>query len=348
MLTLAQSTTGLDVLPVASTAEIVIFFLLIVLVLAGIFARVLFVNGRLKKNVKHSLLELCIKQNALTPQQAALLRRLARREDAKMILKDQDSLLRAFNRYMQARLVKAQEMALAEEALFEVLRSKIHLLDNEQFSSKMIPAGSKVKIRIAGKGLFSAEVIRNNHKGVELILPKWALPEGVLQQKREVILYYWQREKDYEIHSHCIRIKGSGRVRMLISHYNTVFHGKHPGGMGVETSMPVRFHVKTKNVAENASTEDNPDLQQQGTIVCISVIGAEILTDTDTMPGNIYRFTFIHRSGHRHWFEARLMDKAAEENGTRIFVRFTKIQDQTRELIDRFVCRKINRDHDTL
>lgn len=274
-----------------------------------------------------------------------MLKQLVSRRGIRQVIKDVDSFMGAVDEYLQERAASGveQERMEAEKARFALLSKKIHFRHQPAVRVASLPEGARIKVWLSGRGLFSAEIEANTARGMWIGLPHWVLPSGLLSKKQELIVYYWDQHQDYEIHGYIARVVRKRPLRIFMPNSSTVFQGKHPRGMHVEARIPVFF----QRILELDLPEDlKPPLHiLQGTIVSLSIIGAEILTRVKGVAGSLYRFEFDPGDGGRrkHWFVGRVADSEKEGAGNRLFIRFMDVREETRELIERFVCRRVNR-----
>ena len=209
------------------------------------------------------------------------------------------------------------------------------------FSSKQLPVGALVKLRLRDRGLFTAEVHEVTKRGFWVSLPHWIVPGKVIRKSAGAAIYFWDKRGDYEIHAVVGKVRGGRRPRLFFSHGNTIFKGRHPDGMGIETDIAVLF----QRILDPAE-KDGPRLHVlRGMIAGLSVIGCEVITGVKGVPGSVYRFefSFEEASRARHWFVGKVVDALSEGKGTRLFIRFQEMKPRTREFINRYVCWSVNR-----
>jgi len=332
-----------SIIKTVSSTEIYVFLILfLVAVIVAIVCTLYFRRKQIKAS-SEAMLRTFIRVQHLIPREADLLRELVAMAGFRRTLKSEAG----FDRAIQVRMARLSERGLSREALadyersYRDIRSKIRFLGQKKFTTRELPSGAVIKLRLRDRGLFTAEVEEITKKGFWVTLPYWVVPGGVVRKAVAAAVYFWDTRSDYEIHAIVAKVKGKKRPRLFFSHHNTVFKGRHPGGMGIETEVPVFFRYIL----------DGPDKAGlrlrvlKGTIAGLSVIGCEVITAVKAVPGAVYRFEFSSGgpARARHWFIGKVLDVLPEGKESRLFIRFEEMKSSSRDFINRYVCWRVNR-----
>jgi hypothetical protein len=179
--------------------------------------------------------------------------------------------------YLEARRSSGADAAVLEQErqVLEGAGRKIHFTDGGRFAGSLPGPGTRVRLRIADSGLFTAIITQTGSKGIRVSIPYWPFPAGVFRKRQEVVLYHQGAGKDLEMHGEVVRVRQGKPVSLLLAGHQRIMPGRHPGGEGVEMTLPVHF----RRILDTALTKDEePQLHVlQGTLAALSLFGAELL-----------------------------------------------------------------------
>ena len=340
---LAQTFRYKSIMKNVSSTEIYVFLIGFAVLAVAAVIYSLYKKKRKSMADTDALLSSFIRSQHLTPRDADLLRELVPPGGFRRTLKNEAG----FDRAVHHRIIRLTGRGLDREELeerenlYRSLRSRIRFLGQRAFTTNQLTAGALVKLRLRDRGLFTAEIREVTKRGFWVSLPHWIVPGKVIRKSVGAAIYFWDNRGDYEIHAVVGKVRGSKRPRLFFSHSNTIFKGRHPGGMGIETDIPVLF----QRILEMPE-KGGPKLHVlRGMIADLSVIGCEVISGVKGIPGSVYRFEFSFEEGarSRHWFIGRVVDALPEGKGNRLFIRFQDMKPRTREFINRYVCWSVNR-----
>lgn len=324
------------------------FYLFIAFVIAFflVFALVTYFQRRKKRRAQEKrYFHAMTNRWGLTPEQERLVKHLLPFRGRHHILElfhEEELFERAAEKALEYAMKRGRPgVEIAElNRQYAEIRLKIPFTKKHTFNSRDMRSGAEVKLWIEGKGYFTGRIIHNDDHELVVSLPPWDVPGKELKADKGVILYYWDQSRDYEFHTHIRKVSRSVPHHLSIPHQGTMKQGQHPRGMGIGVEFPVYYEYIFPE-AEN--DEERYGQVRHGTLVTLSIIGAELRTRYRIVPDTLCLFEFSPPSqpNTKFHFSGSILEVKKEQQTLLAFVRFLDMDESCREFVHSYVCRRI-------
>ena len=226
---------------------------------------------------------------------------------------------------------------------FSKLKEKINFFEQIPSLSKEIPVNQNVKIRLNRIGFISAKIIDNDEDGI-LVTTYFKDAIDRVAVKDNVVIYYWDDNNQYEIHSKIKRVAKINFIQyILIYHANLKIKNKETQGFSIDQELPVYFTHIFK-LPKEFSIESH---YFKGNINTFSMIGAEIFTKFKVTSTGVFLFEFhpIGNDTKRFHFTAKIVEHKRVNKGNLLFFKYIDMNEECKKYIYAFIVEKLNKLH---
>lgn len=208
------------------------------------------------------------------------------------------------------------------------------------FDSYAIKNGFPMKLYLKGVGYFSCSVINNDHRGIIVELPHWQAKKKMIRKNDEIICFYVENNKKYEIKTTIKNIESQNRQYLLLAHKKAkVYRLENIKKINVDISMPVLF----TQIFDFKKSTEKPRVMK-GTIKAISIFGVEVYSAYDVIIGSTMLFeakkTDKKTQGYK--FSGKVIHTGNHSNNFILYVEFLHIDSQTKRAMHRFINMRLN------
>lgn len=208
------------------------------------------------------------------------------------------------------------------------------------FSSYSIKNGFPMKLYLRNVGYFSCSVINNDHRGIIVELPHWQGKKKMIRSNDEIICFYVENNRKYEIKTTIKNIESPNRQYILLSHKKAkVFRLENMKKINIDVNIPVLF---TPIFSSGENTEKTRIMK--GTIKAISIFGVEIYSAYDVKIGSTMLFepNQTNNKNQSYNFSGKVIHIGNHSSNFILYVEFLSLDNQAKKAMYRFINMRLN------